>query len=253
MRFIILKDETLKRLHETLDGKKRQKIILPSGRTYKGDWHMKTNDKVSSALNHLTRGGFHYSGGKIHHESFGVLPSVEAITEAVKEHPGEIAQALLDDALSESLPMELDAKTLQRAAVGAATLEDVERLTEARAEAAGKVFCLGQKLMDEAGYTRAAVERAAGLLLQLAKSGYIYRGRTIINLADVSEKLPEIDYSIIDAVLEKFPNEIAALLAEELKDLPDEIAARIDRSEATPEDVYELCGRLAMEATECES
>ena len=318
---------------------------------------MQSNDRISRALNHLTRGGFHYSGGKIHHESFGMLPSVEHFAAAVKEHPGEIARALLDDALSESLPMELDAKTLQRAAVGAGTVEDVQRLTEARAVAAERVYDLGKRLIEEAegisadtaarilyvaaraGYVldedgmllpfggdsslpavpvhplviaagekdpvgltkafarlcteigvlpkipgdaftlsrqlagyfhsalvlgldelkaaigerqsaRAAVERAAGLLLRLAKKGYCYKGRTIINIADTSEKLPETDFSLIDRTLAAFPCEVAALLAEELKDLPDEIGAAIDTGKATKEDVYELCGRLAMEATE---
>lgn len=212
---------------------------------------MQTNDRISRALNHLTRGGFYLAGGAIHHEGFGVLPSVEEVAAAAKEHPGEIAQALLENAASEGLPLELDKVTVLRICVGEGTVSDVQRLTEARAVAAERVYSLGKLLMEEAeGEARAAVERAAGLLLQLAKKGYCYKGRSIINLADVSEKLPEIDYSIIDAVLEKFPNEVAALLAEELKDLPDEIAARIDRSEATKEDVYELCGRLAMEATE---
>ena len=118
-------------------------------------------DRISRALNHLTRGGFYLAGGAIHHDAFGRFPSEKEVAAAAKEHPGEIARALLDDALSESLPMELDRMTVLRICVGEGTVSDVERLTEARAEAAERVFDIGKQLMEEAGYTHATVEQEA--------------------------------------------------------------------------------------------
>ncbi len=214
---------------------------------------MNAENKIALALINLTTGGFHLKDGRLYHDDLGELPSVEEIAAVVKENPEKIADMLLDDSVNESLPVELDTPTVRRITAGAGTVFDVERLTRARAEAAERVFDIGKQLMEEAGCTRAVIERAAGLLLRLAKKGYCYKGRTIVNIGDTSEKLPETDFSLIDRTLAAFPCEVAALLAEELTDLPDEIGAAIDTGEASKEDAFTLCWLLAMEATECES
>jgi len=311
---------------------------------------MKTEKRTALALINLTTGGFYLKDGRLYHDDLGELPSVEEIAAVVKQNPEEIADILLDDAVNESLPVELDTPTVRRITAGAGTVADVEALTEARAEASRRVFSIGQQLMDEAGestaevaveiilafarggcalqedegfkllggdsilpehqtvtaaldrepgkvaallrfhcesigivpkksdvfalsaqlagyhhsdlclgldelktamkpkkeFTYAMIEEAAQLLIQLAKKGYAYKGKSIVNLADTSEILPETDFGIIDRALAVAPCAVADLLFEEIEEIPDEIGEAIEAGEAWEKDVFALCELMVM-------
>ena len=131
---------------------------------------MNTENKIALALVNLTTGGFHLKDGRIYHDDLGELPSVKEIASVVEENPEEITDILLDDTITESLPVALGAKTMRRIVSGAGTVEDVELLTTARAEASRRVFYLGQQLMAEAG--EASAEEAAEIIVAFARGGY---------------------------------------------------------------------------------
>ena len=131
---------------------------------------MENTERTALALINLTTGGFYLKDGKLCHDDAGGLSSIEELAAVVEAHPEEIADILIDDAVNESLPVELGAKTMRRIVSGAGTLEDVERLTMARAEASRIVFSIGQKLMGEAG--EASAEEAAEIILAFARGGY---------------------------------------------------------------------------------
>lgn len=131
---------------------------------------MKNTERTALALISLSTGGFFLKDGKLHHDDAGGLSSIEEIAAVVEAHPEEIAEALFDDAISESLPVELDTPTVRRITAGAGTLADVEELTAARAEASRRVFSIGQALMDEAG--EATAEETAEIIVALARGGY---------------------------------------------------------------------------------
>ncbi len=131
---------------------------------------MTAENKIALALINLGTGGFYLKDGRLCHDDCGELPSVKEIAAVVEAHPEEIAEALLDDAISESLPVELDTPTVRRITAGAGTVADVERLTMARAEASRIVFSIGQELMEEAG--GASAEEAAEIILAFARGGY---------------------------------------------------------------------------------
>ncbi len=131
---------------------------------------MKTIEKTALALINLGTGGFHLKDGRLFNDDCGELPSVEELAAVVEEHPEEIADILLEDALDEGLPLELNVKTMRRIVTGAGTVEDVERLTMARAEGSRIVFSIGQQLMEEAG--EASAEEAAEIIVAFARGGY---------------------------------------------------------------------------------
>ena len=312
---------------------------------------MNAENKIALALINLTTGGFHLKDVRLYHDDLGELPSVKEIAAVVEENPEKIAYMLLDDAVNESLPVELDTPTVRRITAGAGTVFDVERLTMARAEASRKVFCIGQKLMDEAGepkkttpparrkseaegalevilrlveegkevfgeepfnmtfpdysmITKAIsdyaselayllanelhirsrllgvddtlldrineksstredvhwlinemensvnpykrIEQAAQLLIQLSEAGYAYKGKSIVNIADKHESLPEVDFSLIDYAIKYNPCALADLLADELEDVPDEIVETIEQGNALEDEVYALCELLTL-------
>lgn len=311
---------------------------------------MTAENKIALALINLTTGSIYLKDGRLFNDDCGEIPSVKEIAAVVKENPEEIAEALFNDAVTEFLPMSLNVKTMRRIVSGAATLADVEELTEARAEASRRISCIGQELMEEAGeataevaaeiivafarggyalqedggfkllggenvlpehqtataaldrepgkvaallrshcesvgivpkksdvfslsaqlagfhhsalslgldelktamkpkpeLTYAMIEQSAQLLTQLAKKGYAYKGKSIVNIADASETLPETDFGIIDRVLDEAPCALADLLFEELDEIPDEIGEAIEAGEAWSEDVFALCELLVM-------
>ena len=108
---------------------------------------MNAENKIALALINLTTGGFHLKDGNLYHDDLGELPSVGEIAAVVKNRPEIVGDVLLDDALDEGLPVEMDTRSVRRIASGAASVKDVERLTEARAEASRKVFSAGQDAM----------------------------------------------------------------------------------------------------------
>jgi hypothetical protein len=131
---------------------------------------MNAENKIALALINLTTGSIYLKDGRLFNDDCGELPSVEELAAVVEAHPEEIGEALFNDAVNESLPVELGAKTMRRIVSGAGTVEDVERLTTARAEASRKVFSIGQELMDEAG--EATAEEAAEIIVAFARGGY---------------------------------------------------------------------------------
>jgi len=131
---------------------------------------MKSTERTALALINLTTGSIYLKDGRLCHDDCGELPSVKEIAAVVEAHPEEIGEALFNDAVNESLPVELGAKTMRRIVSGAGTLADVEELTAARAEASRRVFYLGQQLMEEAG--EASADEAAEIILAFARGGY---------------------------------------------------------------------------------
>ena len=168
---------------------------------------MKNTERTALALINLGTGGFFLKDGRLCHDDCGEIPSVEELAAVVEAHPEEIADILLDDAISESLPVELGAKTMRRIVSGAATVEDVEELTTARAEASRRVFYLGQQLMEEAG--EASAEEAAEIILAFARGGYALEedGFRLIGCPSLVET-----HQTVVAALDREPGKIAALL-----------------------------------------
>ena len=117
---------------------------------------MNAENIIALALINLTTGSIYLKDGKLYHDDLGELPSVEEISAVVKNRPEIVGDVLLDDALDEGLPVEMDTRSVRRIASGAASVKDVERLTEARAEASRRVFCIGQEVMLEAGKVKDA-------------------------------------------------------------------------------------------------
>lgn len=168
---------------------------------------MKNTERTALALISLSTGGFFLKDGKLHHDDCGEIPSVEELAAVVEAHPEEIADILLDDAISESLPVELGAKTMRRIVSGAGTLADVEELTAARAEASRRVFYLGQQLMEEAG--EASADEAAEIILAFARGGYALEedGFRLIGCPSLVET-----HQTVVAALDREPGKVAALL-----------------------------------------
>lgn len=163
---------------------------------------MNTENKIALALVNLTTGGFHLKDGRIYHDDLGELPSVKEIASVVEENPEEITDILLDDTITESLPVALGAKTMRRIVSGAGTVEDVELLTTARAEASRRVFYLGQQLMAEAG--EASAEEAAEIIVAFARGGYALEedGFRLIGCPSLVEK-----HQTVVAALNRKPKE----------------------------------------------
>lgn len=169
---------------------------------------MKTIEKNALALISLGTGGFYLKDGRLCHDDCGELPSVKEIAAVVEAHPEEIADILLDDAISESLPVELDTPTVRRITAGAGTVADVERLTMARAEASRIVFSIGQALMDEAGEASSA--DAAEIIVAFARGGCALQEDGGFKLLGGECILPE--HQTVTAALDREPGKVAALL-----------------------------------------
>ncbi len=169
---------------------------------------MKNTERTALALKNMTTGGFHLKDGRLYHDDLGELPSVKEIAAVVKQHPEEIGEALFNDAVTEFLPMSLNVKIMRRIVSGAATLADVEELTEARAEASRKVFSIGQELMGEAG--EATAEVAAEIIIAFARGGYALQEEGGFKLLGGERVLPE--HQTVTAALDRKPGKVAALL-----------------------------------------
>jgi len=175
---------------------------------------MKNTERTALALINLGTGGFYLKDGRLCHDDCGEIPSVEELAAVVEAHPEEIADILLDDAISESLPVELGAKTMRRIVSGAATVEDVEELTTARAEASRRVFSIGQALMEEAG--EASAEEAAEIILAFARGGYALEedGFRLIGCPSLVER-----HQAVVAALDREPEKTLACLMAYLPDM----------------------------------
>lgn len=169
---------------------------------------MNAEKRTALALINLTTGSIYLKDGKLYHDDLGELPSVEELASVVKQNPEEIAEALLNDAVTEFLPLSLNVKTMRRIVSGAGTLADVEELTEARAEASRKVFDIGQELMEEAG--EASAEVAAEIIVAFARGGCSLQEDGGFKLFGGECVLPE--HQTVTAALDRAPGKVAALL-----------------------------------------
>ena len=226
---------------------------------------MNAENKIALALINLTTGGIYLKDGKLYHDDLGELPSVGEIAAVVKNRPEIVGDVLLDDALDEGLPVEMDTRSVRRIASGAASVKDVERLTEARAEASRRVFCIGQKVMLEAGKVKdapvwmklekkkttrsapwmasAVEEEAFRIILRL-----IEEGKPVFE--DEPFHMPRHDYATIQEALSDRTTELAYLLANELHirsrllGVDDTLLDRINEKTSTKEDIHALVEEL---------